>query len=325
MFACAWMSGASVLLVFQLTALADPAAPAVSADEQQAFAQGLRLYESGDARGAEREWRAGYAVHHDAAFLVRIGEAEERAAAPAEAIKTYERYLRESPTAADREEIEGRISRLDPHRAGAGPGAHTAAAGATDDDASPAPSSSAPSQGKPAEGATAGAASPAADSRSGAARARRQQAEDLREDPREDLRSFVTDEPARSRLNVAAWVGTAVTVALLGVAAFYGASASEKEGDINRLLAYRNDQTGVPVEYATVATTFEEDTRLGRRDNRIAKGLALAAGGTALASAVLFVIDGLRGAPDGVTPRLAFSISNEAGAHGLGVWWSLRR
>src|SRR6185369_566375 len=83
-------------------------------EEEKAFAEGLRRYEAGDARGAEQAWRDGYAIGRDPAFLVRIGEAEEKAGAPAEAVQSYERYLKESPDAADRPEIEARIRRLAP-------------------------------------------------------------------------------------------------------------------------------------------------------------------------------------------------------------------
>jgi hypothetical protein len=341
MFTCAWLSGASVLLLFQLTARADPPAPLsqpggvragepVSGPEQQAFAQGLRLFVSGDARGAEREWQAGYAFRHDPAFLVRIGEAEEREAAPAEAVRSYERYLRESPAAADREEIEARISRLSAGRATAGssPGKAPDAEKDAENDSPTGTSKRVSGEIPPgARGAASSAAAggPAVGSPQGSIAPRRQPAEDSHDEAADELRSFVGGEPGRSRLNVAGWVGSAVTVALLGVAAFYAASASGKEGDINRLLGYRNEQTGMPVEYATVATTFEEDMRVGRRDDRLAKGLALAAGATALASAVLFVIDGLRGAPEDPATRLTLSMSPEQGAPGLRLLWSLRR
>ncbi|MEO8214999.1 MAG: hypothetical protein ABI560_17500, partial [Myxococcales bacterium] len=89
---------------------------APSADERKAFADGLRLFEAGDARGAERCWRQGYAAGHDPAFLVRIAEAQEKAGAPLEAVRSYEQYLREAPQAADREEMEGRLNRLNPGR-----------------------------------------------------------------------------------------------------------------------------------------------------------------------------------------------------------------
>ena len=98
--------------------LATSARAAPSAEEQRLFTTGLAAFDAGDARGAERAWAEGYRVAHDPAFLVRMGEAEEKAGAPAEALETYRRYLREAPDAADRADIERRIARLAPPAAG---------------------------------------------------------------------------------------------------------------------------------------------------------------------------------------------------------------
>src|SRR4051794_41968569 len=92
--------------------LAASAARAPSADEQRLYDDGLRAFQSGDARAAEKAWKAGYAVGRDPAFLVHVGEAQEKAGAPAEAIDSYRKYLREAPDAADRADIEQRIVRL---------------------------------------------------------------------------------------------------------------------------------------------------------------------------------------------------------------------
>ena len=103
---------------------------------------------------------------------------------------------------------------------------------------------------------------------------------------------MVGDEAPRSRLNTAAWIGVGVTTLLLGVAAFFGASAADKSGDANRLLTFRDPDTGRPQEYGVRASQFEEDVRTGRRDDHLATGFAVGAGLTAVASAVLFVLDG---------------------------------
>jgi len=85
---------------------------------------------------------------------------------------------------------------------------------------------------------------------------------------------------------------------LLGTAAFFGAKASEKNGDVNRLLGNFDEKTGVPTEYARVASQYEQAVRDGRHDDRMAKGFAVAAGVAAAASLVLFVVDAVR-APAG--------------------------
>ena len=97
-----------------LTALAAPPTRAPSAEEQRLYDEGLRALQAGDARAAEKAWKNGYAVARDPAFLIYIGEAQEKAGAPAEAADSYRRYLREVPDAADRPDIEQRLARLAP-------------------------------------------------------------------------------------------------------------------------------------------------------------------------------------------------------------------
>lgn len=284
---------------------AAPADRPPSAEEQARFAEGVRLLQAGDARGAERAFKAGYAVTHDPAFLVRMGEAEERAGAPGEAAESYARYLRQSPEASDRHDIERRIQKLVP--AGAQPASpgptdaaevprslpSGAAAGST-----PVPPASgiAPAGSEPAPG---GGSTPppmaAGSSAPPPPPPRPSMAMQATDD--EQLRALVDENaPPRSRLNTAAWVSSGVTVLLLGTAAFYGAKAGEKNGDVNRLLGNFNEKTGMPVEYATVAAEYEADVRDGRHDDRMAKGFAIAAGVAAATSIVLFIVDAARSA-----------------------------
>ena len=86
----------ATLICAAVRALAAPAARAPSADEQRLYDEGLRAFQSGDARAAEKAWKAGYAVARDPAFLVHIGEAQEKAGAPGEAVDSYRKYLREA-------------------------------------------------------------------------------------------------------------------------------------------------------------------------------------------------------------------------------------
>ena len=115
-------------------------------------------------------------------------------------------------------------------------------------------------------------------------------------DEEESLRAFADEGPQpRTRLGTAAWIGAGVTVALLGVAAFYGAKASDKASDVDRLLRSFDQTTDIPVEYASVAAQYESDVREGKHDDRVAKGFAIAAGAAAVTTAALFVIDAVRG------------------------------
>jgi len=95
-----------------LTALAATPTRAPSPEEQRFYDEGVRALQAGDARAAEKAWKNGYAVARDPAFLVYIGEAQEKAGAAADAADSYRRYLREVPDAADRADIEQRLARL---------------------------------------------------------------------------------------------------------------------------------------------------------------------------------------------------------------------
>ncbi len=83
-------------------------------DELRLFDEGTHALAAGDAAAAEKAWRAGYEIAHDPAFLVHLGEAEEKAGQTTAAIDSYRRYLREVPDASDRADIEQRLARLAP-------------------------------------------------------------------------------------------------------------------------------------------------------------------------------------------------------------------
>jgi len=146
----------------------------------------------------------------------------------------------------------------------------------------------------------------------------------LRDD--EELRALVDESaPPRSRLSTAAWIGSGVTVLLVGTAAFFGAKASEKNGDVNRLLGNFDEKTGVPTEYARVASQYEQAVSDGRHDDRMAKGFAIAAGVAAAASVVLFVVDAVRApAAEPTGPMSSAPAARRTGAASggnLGLSW----
>jgi hypothetical protein len=268
-----------------LMTLAASARGAPSPDEQRLFADGLKAFDAGDARGAERAWKEGYAVAHDPAFLVRIGEAEEKAGAPAEAVDSYRRYLREAPDASDRADLEQRINRL-----------------------APAPAAPAPAEPTHDFGAPPAATPPAAaPSASGAALA-----------DAESARAAKADEDSGwTRYNITAMTATGLTVVLLGTAAFFGAEASSKEGDVNRLLTNRDEATGAPLTYSSVAAQYQSALSDGRRDAHDARLALVGAAGTAVVAAVFFVLDDLRPAEAKVAVA---PTSSGAGAVGAFAW-----
>jgi hypothetical protein len=267
-----------------LVNLAASARAAPTAEEQRLFTEGNKAFEAGDARGAEHAFRDGYVIAHDPAFLVRMAEAEEKAGAPAEAAATYRRYLREAPDAADAADIEQRIARLAPPAA---PREH-------DPDGPTHELGSGVAPTLP----TAPAPRPERVAAIGDAEAARHATDD--------------GDSGWNRYNVTAMTATGVTAVLLGTAAFFGAQASSKEGDVNRLLKYRDQTTGVPVTYSSVARQYESALADGQRDAHDARVALLCAAGAATVAAVFFVIDGFR------TGEAAVAIAPTPGGSGGG-------
>jgi hypothetical protein len=237
-----------------------------SAEEARLFDEGMRAFQAGNPRDADKAWRAGYALGKDPAFLVRMGEAEEKAGLAAEAADSYRRYLRAAPDAADRAEIELRVARLAP--AGETPPATTPPAGAAET-----PGSFGGGATTLAPGSTPAPAAPAARD--------------------EETARPVTEQEERgwTPFNITAWVASGATVLLLGTAAYFAASAGSEKDDANRLLRYQDPVTGAPLEYHTVADRYEGAIRDGQHHDRLAKGFLVGAAGTALVATVFFILD----------------------------------
>ena len=236
-------------------------------DELRLFDEGTHALAAGDAHAAEKAWRAGYEIAHDPAFLVHLGEAEEKAGETAQAVDSYRRYLREVPDASDRADIEQRLARLAPAAPTPAPAPKVETPGefgGTPPTSTPGPSAAPP------------AAAPAA------AKAALVDAEHPAGKDQEDS--------GWNRYNTTAVIASGVTLALLGTAAFYGAEASSKEGDINRLVTYRFP----PPQYSSVAATYTSDMADGRSDAHTSRILLLTAAGTGLVAAVFFVLDAVR-------------------------------
>jgi hypothetical protein len=257
-------------LVFSTLLLAAAGKPP-SADEQRLFEEGMKAMQAGDAAAADKAWRAGYAIAKDPAFLVHMGEAEEKAGQPAEAGESYRRYLRAAPDASDRAEIEQRLTRLGP--AGAPPAAPA------DTHEVPGAFGEGPPPGMPGgppppPPRTVG--SPVRDYETG----RRPGAE---------------EDSGWNAYNITAWVATGATVMLLGTAGYFAASAASEKDDVNQLLRFADPVTGAPLEYQPLAARYETAVRNGQHDDRVAKDALFAAAGTALVATAFFIIDAYAG------------------------------
>ena len=272
-----------------LVALHAAPAGAPTPEEERLFAEGLRAFDAGDGRAAETAWKQGYSLRRDPAFLVRIGEAQEKAGAPQEATESYRRYLREAPAAADRAEIEQRLIRLTPGLPAPGrkatnqdqPGIPSPSPLPTPTPALP--ENQAPATTPPGGVVPAAAVPPAVDP----------------EFQRRPVRG--QQEPSGWNVyNATAWISLAATVVLLGTAGFYGASAASKKDDVNRLITFRDPDTGAPLEYQSVAAQYQGAVDEGRHDDHVAKVFLLTAAGTAAVATTFFIINGVRESPAAV-------------------------
>jgi hypothetical protein len=255
------------ILICVALAFAAPSARAPSADEQRLYDDGLRALQAGDARAAEKAWKAGYAVARDPAFLVHIGEAQEKAGAPGEAADSYRRYLREAPDAADRADIEQRLARLAP-----GAPQH------------PTPAAPAPAETPGEFGATPPTPSLVPPSRPAG---------------RAPASARDTEQPSRprpvdsgwNRYNITAVASAGAAVLLLGAAALFAAQASSAEDDIDRLLRFRDPDTQAPLRYSAIADQYEKAMADGPRNERNATIAFVGSAVAAAVSATFFILD----------------------------------
>jgi hypothetical protein len=286
----------ALLILAATFALAASSARAPSAEEQRLYDDGLRAFQAGDARAAEKAWKAGYAAGHDPAFLVHIGEAQEKAGAPAEAADTYRHYLREAPDAADRVDIEQRIARLAP-----------AAAPAAAPPAAPAPAET------PGEF---GGTPPAPDLHPPVA----QHVDNAPAAAPGNKRPTgpTPEDTGWNRYNITA-VATASAAALaLGVAGLFAAEVASDEDDIRRLVNFRDQTHDNPLQYSAIARQYEQAMADGPRHARYAKialGISLV---TAAVSATFFVLDARLGAE----PAIAVAPDGHGVVATGGVRWS---
>src|SRR5262245_21890113 len=91
------------------------AAPASAQDAEKArqlFQQGSKYYDLGQFDKAIEAWQAGYDQKPDPGFLYNIAQAYRQKQDAAKAIFFYKGYLRNSPKAKNREEVEQKIAQL---------------------------------------------------------------------------------------------------------------------------------------------------------------------------------------------------------------------
>ena len=77
------------------------------------YEEGTKLYNLGEFKGAAEAYRAAYMAKSDPVILYNIGQAYRFAGDAVQALFFYRSYLRNSPTAPNRREVEERIAALE--------------------------------------------------------------------------------------------------------------------------------------------------------------------------------------------------------------------
>lgn len=94
-------------------AVAEEVSAETKAQAGQAFARGMKQYQAKEYEKAIAEFESGYKLIPQPVFLYNIAQAHRLAGVPDKALAMYRRYLRESPSAPNRSEVEERISALE--------------------------------------------------------------------------------------------------------------------------------------------------------------------------------------------------------------------
>jgi hypothetical protein len=102
-----WVVLITSLVVGQTAARAEDAEKA-----RQLFSQGSKFYDVGQFDKAIEAWQQGYDQKPDPSFLFNIAQAYRQKDDPKQAIFFYKSYLRNSPKAANRVDVEQRIAAL---------------------------------------------------------------------------------------------------------------------------------------------------------------------------------------------------------------------
>jgi hypothetical protein len=310
----------TVRLLAALLALGGSPQRTPTPDELRLFDEGTHALAAGDARAAEKAWRAGYEIGHDPAFLVHIGEAEEKAGAPADAAESYRRYLRQVPDASDRTDIEQRLARLSPATPAPATGVTVETPGEFGGTPPPEPTPAAPTPAAPTSAAPTSVAPTSAALPFGAPPAAAPPAATAGRADAEHPAGKDEEDSGWNRYNATAVIASGVTLALLGTAGFFAAQASSNESDINRLVMFRFP----PPAYSSVASQYTSAMSDGRSDAHAARILLLTAAGTGIMAAVFYVLDALRTPaepqPAPAAPPAISLAPAGAGLGALGAW-----
>lgn len=239
-----------------------------AAAAKEHFVQAEAAMQQGDFSTAAALYELAAEESGDASFLLKAGDAREKAGDCDGAITVYTKYIDkgtadESLKASTRERVQQCEAKL----------ASAAAAAAKDEFAAATPE---PAELKPAP-APAPPAEPAATTL-----------------PSETPPAF--SDAKRSWHHSAAWMSVGLSVAFATTSAVLAISASTREQDLNDLIDYRDPSGAAPTFDGNIRRRYEELVDEGERIELYARLALIGAGLTAAAAVTFFIIDPSSGA-----------------------------
>ena len=274
---------------------------------------------------ATSDFKASYEISRDPAVLHQIGESLDKDGKPAEAVDYYRKYVSEAPRAANRKEVESRIEALMKKHNLPAPPAEPA-------NAPPAPQLKPKAEitepqkeapvapvanvsGQPAQAEAVAVAPEAGKIEVPPVAAKPEEGKGVTVEPpppgatAPTAKQGALDEDHPSKTKMVAWVGVGVTLAVLTTGAIFGLAAQERADEISR------QQIGTMPNGQPVAYTAELEQRLkdlkseGQTFNTVGIALMSASAATAVASAILFIVDARAPKADAPHVRLLPSLS----------------
>jgi len=348
---CSVVTLLAVTLAFAATAQAQDfeAAGKHFSAAQEAF--GAKHYKS-----AATEFEAAYSITKDPVLLYNIGESWEKAGDGHKAVTSYKAYLKEQPNAQDRAEVQRRVETIEkrhyrlidqsapeavpskPSTAPATPPPSTAPttppvsttpppapvkepAAQTPPSTSAAPPSTAPTtppSTAPTTTETTPPTPPPVVTPTPQGTTPEPTAVAPAPMPVAEPQPGLIDEGPTSKMRVAAWIGVAVTLAVLTAGAIFGLEAESRADEINRRLSFV-DMSGQPHTFDQSASN---DLKQLHDDGNLYNGLAIGFYSVAAVSAVvtvtLFIVDAKRGKEKKQAMHFAPVVGKNAGGFALG-------
>jgi len=314
--------------------------PTTQAKKHYAAAQ--RAYRQGRFGNAASEFVAAYRIIADPGIAYNAADSYERVGRYALAVQYYKEYLRRSPKARDRRQVETKIQALRTKIA-ATSNSTSVASQTTSQASAKAPLASTHTT----TSATAMAGAHPASPRSEAAKTPRtatSQSSSTNKHPKPSRRathqathqwkgkpelvstSLPMPAPRKNRvrrpLNTAAWAMVGATALFLTVTGVCALKIQDAEDNMRRLAIYVDPDTNTRLTYeGAFKNDFERYERQGKLFEKLTWGFVAASGATAIAAAILFTLDlfhGRKHRKDKLSIRVTPMLSTRSGGVAVG-------